>query len=395
MKFTIGTASSNMEFRETVSLIKRSLLYADEIELIGMVEYALFSYIPNHLYNVREIDQLLNGITLVLKSLDVPDGYKLLEQIQVLEEQLNNYAPILKKKKHRNRQEIIAQVKLQQAFKQGKAAILEGFKEAVHTPGSMAIQDLLERKIITVHDYGYDQFQLEELMGGYFGNLMNAMRTKTAYPLFDEVSVGVIRAVVNTHILDISRTNPEILRHAGIASNILMTLPTLEGATVDEIIDFKNENEAALISFRKAIYEFSEKINSLPWDDDFQYDCMKLYSVEVAPRIQELNELSSDTSVLRNLGKQVIADAEIRKAAKYAVGGMAATVLSKNGFLEAIAVLKDMVIWAALLTVSPQVANGFLKSLDLVNKSRDEVKNVSREMKGNTMYYYYKASQRI
>lgn len=43
MKFTIGTASSSMEFEEDIRLIKSSLLYADEIELIGMAEYAIFN----------------------------------------------------------------------------------------------------------------------------------------------------------------------------------------------------------------------------------------------------------------------------------------------------------------------------------------------------------------
>lgn len=395
MKFTIGTASSNMEFRETMSLIKSSLLYADEIELIGMVEYALFSYIPNHIYHAKEMDQLLTGIKLLLKSLDVPGGRELLLQIEDLDKQLDEIAPVLKKKKHRNKQELFAQIKIQQVFKQSQTMVLDGFKEAINTSGANAIQDLLDRNIIKVHDYGYDQFQIEELMGGYFGNLINAMKNHTAYPLFDEVSVGVIRSVADTHIFDIGGTNPEVLRHAGVASNILMTLPTLEGATVDEILDFKKENENALINFRKAIYEFSEKVKSLPWDNDFQFECMKLYSVEVAPKVEELNEISSDTHVLSNLGKQAIADAEVRKAAGFAIGGIAATILSQNGFLEAIAVLRDMCIGAALLAVSPQIASGFLKSIDLVNKARDEVKEVSRDMKGNTMYYYYKASKKI
>ena len=44
MKFTIGTASSSMNFEEDLKLIKSSLLYADTIELIGMAEYAIYKY---------------------------------------------------------------------------------------------------------------------------------------------------------------------------------------------------------------------------------------------------------------------------------------------------------------------------------------------------------------
>ena len=172
-----------------------------------------------------------------------------------------------------------------------------------------------------------------------------------------------------------------------------MTLPTLEGASIDEILDFKKDNERSLIGFRQAIFKFSEAISSLPWDDDFQFECYKLYNTEVAPKVAELNTLSSDASVIRNLGKRAVADAEIRKAAGFAVGGIAATILSQTSLMEAMVALRDIILGVSLLAVSPQIANGFLKTIDLVNQSKDEVKKISRELQGNTMYYYYKASK--
>ena len=59
MKFTIGTASSNMEFEEDYKLIKSALLYADEIELIGMAEYAIYNYLPKCFSNAKEIEKIL------------------------------------------------------------------------------------------------------------------------------------------------------------------------------------------------------------------------------------------------------------------------------------------------------------------------------------------------
>lgn len=46
MKFTIGTVSNFQEYEKDLQLIKSSLLYADEIELIGLTEYAVFKYLP-------------------------------------------------------------------------------------------------------------------------------------------------------------------------------------------------------------------------------------------------------------------------------------------------------------------------------------------------------------
>ena len=105
MKFTIGTVSSNMEFSETLKLIKSSLLYADEIELIGMIEYAIFAYLPNRILNAKDITHLLSCITPFIKNIDVPGGKELLEQIDEVSLLLEEYRPLLTKKKHRNKGE--------------------------------------------------------------------------------------------------------------------------------------------------------------------------------------------------------------------------------------------------------------------------------------------------
>ena len=44
MKFTIGTISNFQDYSKDLNLIKSAVLYADEIELIGMVEYGLFNH---------------------------------------------------------------------------------------------------------------------------------------------------------------------------------------------------------------------------------------------------------------------------------------------------------------------------------------------------------------
>lgn len=109
--------------------------------------------------------------------------------------------------------------------------------------------------------------------------------------MFDEKSTSFIGDIAKTKVIQVSALKAETLRHAGIASSILMTLPTIETATIDELLDFKAQNEVPLARFRKAIYGFSERISSLPWDSDFQYECIKLYDTEVVPQVAEINEI--------------------------------------------------------------------------------------------------------
>src|SRR5699024_2454852 len=127
------------------------------------------------------------------------------------------------------------------------------------------LKSLVDQNIINIFDYGYEDFDKNKLAGGYFGNLIRVMQDGVSYPLFDKISTDVIKSVSTNGILDIGHVNPEILRHAGVATNILMTLPTLEAAGFDELLDLKKEHNSELQMFRKAVYDFSEKISSLPW----------------------------------------------------------------------------------------------------------------------------------
>ena len=70
------------------------------------------------------------------------------------------------------------------------------------------------------------------------------------------------------------------------------------------------------------------QIHSLPWDDNFQYDCLQLYNTQVLPKVQEINETLTQTSVLRNLGKQALADEELRKVGLERLGDRAMNTLS-------------------------------------------------------------------
>ena len=146
-----------------------------------------------------------------------------------------------------------------------------------------------------------------------------------------------------------------------------------------------------MVLFRKAIYDFSGKINSLPWDENFQYDCVKLYNTEVLPRVEEINTIASDTCTLKNFGRQVLADEEIRKKAGWVAGGIASTIISQSSLMGVLSDFKTWLLGLSLIAISPQIASGFMKTLHFASKAKIEVKEKQKIIDGNTMYYYYKA----
>lgn len=393
MKFTIGTVSNSIDLTEDINLIKSSLLYADDIELIGMMEYAVFKYLPRQIFDASTIEEMINKWVPFLNSLEAPGTKELSAELVAAGEQLKLYAPYLKKKKHRTTQEILAQMKMKSAEKELKGQFTDALSTILDQPGTAEINELINKKVISVYDYGFQDFNIDELSGGYFANLLNAMRDGVSYPLFDKMSTDLIGNVIDTKIIDIGKLNKETLRHAGVASGILMTLPTLDAASFDEILALKKENQTALVNFRSAIYGFSEKIETLPWSEDFKYDCIKLYHTEVAPKVQEINEIMTETTVLKNLGRKVLADEEIRKAAGWTAAGLTTAITTSTSLAGAFSVIKGLILLAGLAGVSKQAVNGFLKTANLVSLARQEVKEKQSAAGKNVMYYYYLASR--
>lgn len=395
MKFTIGTASSSMNFEEDIKLIKSSLLYADSIELIGMAEYAIFNYLPRCFEDSKKLDNLLCGFIPFLEAFDNDEAKMLIKQLNSVSETIAPYMPQLKKKKNRTKQEIIAQMQFQKAETQLAEMIEQAKTQMLDREGTKEIQSLCDRDIISIYDYSYTGFSVDELAGGYFANLLGTIKHGGSFPLFDGISSDVLAAVVDTKILDFSKTDKEIIRHAGIANNILSTLPTLESASIDEILDFKKSLKVPLDNFRTAIYKFSEQVTSMPWDDDFKYECIKLYDTEVVPKVNEINALSSETSVLKNFGSKVLADEDERRKIGFIGAGLISTITTGSNIVNALGVLENLIRMGAKVGLTAAGVSAFLKTADILKQAHVDVKKKKLEVEGNVMYYYYRASKKI
>ena len=392
MKFTIGTVSNFQEYENTLRLIKSSLLYADEIELIGLTEYAVFKYLPSIMDAGKDLDALIEGMLPFLQSIEIPNKDVVMQQLEYAQSQLQVFAPVLRKRKHRTPNEIKAQIKVNALKKDLQLQLSEAMKQLVTKPSSIELQELVEKNIVSIFDYQMQSINTDEMVGSYFGSMMNAIYAANTYPLFDQQSTNFIHSIAKTQLIEISKVDSEVLRHAGVATKILMTLPTLEGASYDELLDFRKQNAAPLVRFRKAIHGYSEKISSLPWDTDFQYECLKLYDTEVAPQVEEINELFTETSTLKNLGKKVLADEEIRKNAGFIAGGLATAITTANTMSG---LIHQLVLTMSLAVLSEQAAKGFVKIANLWVQAHDEANKAKQQGTGNVMYYYYLASKEL
>lgn len=150
MKFTIGTASSSLDFREDMKLIKSSLLYADDIELIGMAEYAVFKYLPQRINSVKDIETMADSFIPFLNSINVDGAMELAEQLKLIKVQIAPYRSYLSRKKKRSRQEILAQMQSKKVVEKSKAMLIQSLKQITESPLAIEINKLIELSLIHI-----------------------------------------------------------------------------------------------------------------------------------------------------------------------------------------------------------------------------------------------------
>lgn len=214
----------------------------------------------------------------------------------------------------------------------------------------------------------------------YLGMLTQSI--KKSYPLFDKQANDLMSAAVRARIVNLSDADQRKIRHAGMSDNFMQRLPSFEMASVDEILDIRKELDPSLARFRSKMISYSDSIQSMPWDNDFETESSLLYYQEVAPAITEIREKAQDNSFLKNLGGKVLADTDfMTNAGQLAVSVAAAGVISS---------LAD----AASLDTAVLTAGG-VWAVQKVKSAYDEYAEKKREIQRKDLYFYYQAGEKL
>ena len=157
---------------------------------------------------------------ILLQAFENEESAQLVMELEKIQNELVPILPMINKKKGRNKDEILAQMQMKQLLKQCREQLNDGVNDLLNTTGATAIQKLVDKRIVSIYDYSYNGFSLDELTGGFFANLLGTIKQGKSYPLFDKISADVVRSVIDNDILDFSNIDKEIIRHAGIAALI-------------------------------------------------------------------------------------------------------------------------------------------------------------------------------
>lgn len=369
--FTIAIQPEFTNIDKELQYIKSALLYADKIVLISPMAY-LYTQLATDgtVFDEKRILKLLKFILPICKEREPEtyhDGVAILDQLsRMIYSKQYKAVPLVRKIELRNRlREFTQEI-------DGKLLNMMGELQTAE------LNRLISSGKLVLQKFEHSMADVDECVSEYFGYLTKSV--KTSLPLFDEASNNLMRAAVKSKIISLSESEKRKITHAGVSDNLLQRLPSFDSASVDEIIDIRKELSEPLIRFRSKLIAYTENIQSLPWDNDFEYECSNLYNQEIAPAVLEIDELTQENSFVKNLFGKIAADGEFLKS----TGGLILSVAAAGvipSFTQAVSADTAM------------LAAGGAWAATKIAATYQEYQEKKREISKKDLFFYYKAGK--
>lgn len=369
--FTIAVQPEVTSINKELQYIKSVLLYADRIILISPMAYMYTQlYTGEAAFDEKRILKLLKFILPICEEQEPEtyrDGMNIMGQLsKLLDSKQYKTIPLAQRIGFRNE------------LKRFMQEIDGTFLAIMGESQTMDLNRLITSGKLILQKFEHSLADVDGCVSEYFGYLMKSV--KTSLPLFDEASNELMRTAVKSKIINLSESEKRKITHAGVSDNLLQRLPSFDVASVDEILDIRKELNHALVRFRSKVIAYSENIQALPWDDDFEHECSTLYYQEIAPAVLEIDELTKENGFLKNLVGKVADDGKFLKSAGGLVIGVAAA-----GVIPSLA--------QAISTDTAMLAAGGAWATTKIAAAYKEYQEKKREIAKKDLYFYYKAGK--
>lgn len=373
MNFTIAVVPDSMSINQDMRFIKAALLYSDTITLVSPMASTYFQ-LTDKAYNKNEktLFELIKKVMPFCKKSD-PLYYESIIGT------FNKMESILYSKQYKTIP-VVDRYRLKKTLLEFSDNVSQVFYQSLGEDNCNSLKKLVEINKVKLHDFRNSYAEADAFCHEFYTILKDSVVDTQTFPLFDDLSNNLIKSAINDGVVILNDANEFEAKHAKLASELLVSLPTFEFATLDEILDIRKELEKPLIRFRNKLFSYNTKIQSMPWDKNFQFESMKLYQEEVAVSVLEIEESIKETSFIKNLGYSILTDeSAIKKTGElFMTIAMAGAITSFSDVLSS---------GQALLTmggayVIPKIAKAF-----------NEHKNRQNEICKKDMYFYYKAGK--
>ena len=367
LNITVALVPNGTDMSRELAYVKSALLYADKVNLISPIAYLVNQIAYNELNTENKI---INLFKIILPFAQVRDE-RIYAEVKEITTQLNS---TFKSKNYRN----IPYSKKLAAISQFKKTAIDSLNTMYDLVGysdCIDLKKLIDNGQVNITPFRNSIVDVDKYVNEYFEKLTESIHTSN--PLFDNASYSLMNAALKAKLIKFTDLEKAKITHVGLVDNYLQRLPSFEEASIDELIDIKNELSKPLIRFRSKMMNYSEGIKSLPWDKDFENECNTLFIKEIEPALLEIEEATQDNSFKKNLGSKFLTQEGFWKSYNGLVVGIATTGV--------ISTLNEFTLnnGSVIAGVGAGVAAKFIEAVYEYEKGKKDIEK-------NELYFYYK-----
>ena len=369
--FTVAIVPNNTSLEREMNYIKSALLYADKVTLISPLAY-MFNRLTDKGNNLNE-RTVIKLIEQILPLAKLNDTIFYEETYPVIKE----FSNIIHSKRYKSIP-YVKKLEIQRQLRSFTMEICEVMFSLVGEQHGIELQTLINKGQVEIEKFNHSLGDLDLCVKDYCDLLTKSIQS--SYPLFDTQSNDLMKAAVDSRIVNLSSIDKQKITHAGLTDNYIQKLPSFSEASMDELIDIKNELSKPLTRFRGKMLEYSESIQSMPWDTDFESECELLYNKEVVPALLEIEESTKDGSFIKNLGRKFLTDEGVWRS----TGGLVVSIAA-GGVISAFN--------NAISSDTAMLVTGGTYAATKIASAYEEYTANKREIERKDLYFYYKAGR--
>ena len=324
--FTVAAMADpvNLNIDQEMTYIKIALLYADKINIISPLAHLYLQLTDaRHSKNELQAMKIFDKLKPYIFSYDEIEGQRCYDVIDEMRSLISK--PQYRIAPKRMKDEV--RVMLRQFINEINS-ILDGMLGAANID---SLKLLVKHKRINILNFERNFVDSDDFVQEFFSKLVDSLHN--SYPLFDAECANLISCAIREGIIEVSDFDKRRSAHAGLAQDLMIRLPSLEFAPVDEILDIRKVLDKSLTRFRAKMVQFSSGIESIPGDKNFDAECEELYVKEVLPALLEIEEHFKDTSFRSNLGRKFLQLDLTSMGSLCFTLASAGTISSLSGFL--------------------------------------------------------------
>lgn len=376
--------SATERVEHELDLLKAALLYADRVTICGPILWAFKSLIFLDDFSVQQKIQLMKTVYSD-QSRNIPDEDR--TAVRVVMERLEklNWLPSL------GQGELEDKARLAGLLDEHWQSASQSLRKHLSHVPLVTLSKLAKEGVVQIHSldnsttagdflvkFKQDGLDSQTMTDEFIVFIKKALEGGSSLPLFDDRVGSFARIKIEKGQVAASRPQLERAKQTALMHELFGRLPLFENATLDEILDIRNDKSMAspLDRFRGAVYTYSQKMKSSAWDKDFATDADDIFRFQVKQAVSDIEEATRNNKYLLQLWDKVPSPAAFVPGTSSVIGMASAVMGNMPGIVSSL--------------VGVGMGSAFLASSAYKNWKVE-----TRKQQQNQLFFYYHSKRAL